>query len=185
MTMSNKALNDVIQGAYLPALSIIKIADTPEARVLLLAIGLHKTGLADDLGGPAQAGLWGFERDGAVRDVLTHKASAPRACDLCIKRGVEDFTSVWMALRHDEVLAAGLARLLLLAKFETELAATKPGEPRRLKALPSLGAEDEAWDCYVRTWWHSSAPSRQRWVDCYAEALAFVQSGGTGANTDE
>lgn len=83
------------------------------------------------------------------------------AVGLCAVRGVESATrAVWDAIEQDDVLAAGLARLLLW---------TDPGR------LPRLGDADGAWQLYVRTW-RPGKPHRSTWPDLYEQALAEVMS---------
>ncbi|MNG31598.1 hypothetical protein D3C84_1174300 [compost metagenome] len=67
--------------------------------------------------------------------------------------------AVYVAIEHDDVLAAALARLLLW---------TDPGK------LPKLGDEQGAWDLYLRTW-RPGKPHPETWPALYAQALEAVQ----------
>lgn len=141
--------------------------DSKEARLMLLAIGLQESrfqhrrqlvGNPPRPTGPA-TGFWQFERGGGVVGVLQHRASRDHALTLCAARGVEPVSqSVWQALQHDDVLAAGLARLLLWT------------DPRR---LPAIGDADGAWDLYIRTW-RPGKPHRGTWNDLYNQAMAVM-----------
>lgn len=92
--------------------------------------------------------------------VLQHRASRDHALTLCAAREVEPVSqSVWQALQHDDVLAAGFARLLLWA------------DPF---ALPTLGDAQGAWDLYLRTW-RPGKPHRHTWNALYQQALEVVR----------
>ncbi|MGP3789407.1 hypothetical protein [Pseudomonas sp. B392_1p] len=133
---------------------------SPEAEVLLLAIGLQESRLTHrrQIGGPAR-GLWQFERNGGVRGVLEHKATRGYAVSVCKMRGVEPLAdAVYAALEHDDVLAAAFARLLLW---------TDP------KALPAAGEIGAAWDYYLRTW-RPGKPHRHTWDGLYAQVMDAV-----------
>jgi hypothetical protein len=148
---------------------------SPQAELMLLAIGLqeselkhrrqHGNGPARSLwqaeqGGGMVAGLLGFHNQG-VQDL---------ARGLCAVRGVPaQPRAVWEAIEHDDVLAAGLARLLLYT------------DPAR---LPGLDDEEGAWQLYLRTWrpgafTRGAAPKRaelrQKWARNYTQALEVVR----------
>lgn len=139
--------------------------DTPEARVMMLAIGLQESRFEHRrqiVGGrpvgPAK-GYWQFERLGGCRGVVDHAASRYWAHSMCEARGVKfNATAVWNAIEGDDVLAAAVARLLLFT------------DPRR---LPGLGNAREAWNLYIRTW-RPGQPHRNTWGAFYAEALDHV-----------
>ncbi len=139
--VANAARDAVLATAINPALGWLSLRAVPAddtARLILLAI----TGQEADArfrrqhgNGPAR-GLWQFERGGGVAGVLGHRASIGLAGALCAWRGVlAGSTEVHAALEHDDVLAAGFARLLLW---------TDP------KPLPA--DEEGAWALYLRTW---------------------------------
>ncbi|MGL0786545.1 hypothetical protein ABN182_07700 [Xanthomonas translucens pv. undulosa] len=137
--------------------------DSPPARTLLLAIALQESNLAHrhQVGGPAH-GLWQFET-GGVRGVLTHSASQRRARALCDLHGsAPTVAAVYDALEHDDVLAAGFARLLLW---------TLP------LALPAIGDEQGAWEQYIDAW-RPGQPHRDRWASVYPLAVRAVQARG-------
>lgn len=157
------SLDEIAQSAIVPALKLLGVGDSPEARVQMLAIGLQESRFEyrrQMNNGPAM-GFWQFERGGGVRGVLRHPTSKVRAESLCKTRGVPpDEMEVWKALQHDDVLAAGFARLLLL---------TDP------KKLPDLGNAQAAWDTYIRNW-RPGKPHPQTWPALYAKALQYVEA---------
>ncbi len=159
--------------ALTPALALLPAAmDTPEARVMVIAICLqesrliHRRQLVGDPPrpvGPAK-GLAQFERGGGCHGVVHHPASRYWMAAVCKARGVAfNATALWNAIEHDDVLAAAAARLLLFT------------DPRR---LPHLGDEAEAWRLYMRTW-RPGKPHRATWPSLYAQALAAVTEGAT------
>ncbi|BAU76118.1 hypothetical protein [Metapseudomonas furukawaii] len=146
-----------------------------QAEAMLLAIAMQESELRyrrQHGNGPARS-LWQAERGGGmVSGLLRYHDHRVRdlAVGLCAVRGVSpDAMSVWTAIEHDDVLAAGLARLLLWT------------DPAR---LPRLGDEEGAWQLYLRTWRPGAfdrgtpaqrAELRQKWARNYARALAEVQ----------
>lgn len=153
-----------------PALRLLPGAmDSPEARVMLLAIGLQESRLTARrqlVGSPPRptgpaTGLWQFEQGGGVRGVLEHPASRYWMRQVCEAREVKPVASVvWRALQHDDILAAAAARLLLFT------------DPRR---LPAIGDEAAAWQCYMRVW-RPGKPHRSTWGALYAVAAGEVSS---------
>lgn len=142
--------------------------DSPEARVLLLAIFIQESDLAyrKQVGGPAM-GLAQFEQGGGVRGVLNHPASRTYVRMVCQHRAVAPTErDLYMALSHDDLLACAIARLLLW---------TDP-DP-----LPAVGNEQAAFD-YYRTNWRPGAWNRDpegvrsRWHRSYAKALQAVSA---------
>lgn len=154
---------------------------SPEAEVMTLAIGLQESrfenrrqlvGSPPKPTGPAKS-FWQAEQGGGmVTGLLRYHDDRVRdlAVGLCAVRGVAPAArDVWDAIEHDDVLAAGLARLLLF---------TDPAK------LPGLGDEEGAWQLYLRTWRpgaHSrgdaaaKASLRQKWAKNYGKALEAVQ----------
>jgi len=154
-------------GALNEALALLPPrADTREARVQLLAIGLQESGLTTRVqrvvgGAPGPAhGLLQFERGGGVVGVLSHPASRDLALHVCAARRLASTLSsvVWDELATDDVLAFAFGRLLLMT------------DPKR---LPALGEVDAAWDCYQRNW-RPGKPRPEHWPANYAAALAAV-----------
>jgi len=135
--------------------------DTPEARVMLLAIGLQESRFRHRRQmpvGPAR-GFWQFEQGGGVAGVLRHEATRKHAQTLCTACQVEPLPrAVWEAIEHDDTLAAGFARLLLWS------------DPR---PLPKIGDAAGGWDLYTRTW-RPGKPHPQTWPALYAQAVDIV-----------
>ena len=91
-----------------------------------------------------------------IHGVRRHVATAVAAAKLIAARGVPpNDRAVWDAVENDDVLAAGLARLLLWS------------DPHR---LPAVGDAEGAWKLYLRTW-RPGKPHRATWDALYAEAL--------------
>lgn len=165
-------MNDAMN-ALVPVLDsaaeLLPIAmDTPEARVMLLAIAGQESGctarcqvITGGARGPAR-GLWQMERMGGVFGVLGHDSSRYWAVATCQARGVKpDAQAAWERMETDDVLAACFARLLLF----TDRA-----------RLPALGAENPAWDYYKRNW-RPGKPHPDRWPANFRAALAIVTGG--------
>jgi hypothetical protein len=162
-------VGDIVQRinaeALTPALVILGPRfDTLEARVLQLTIGLQESRLiAHDQVDPANLigpalGLWQCERNG-VAAVLRNEVTRPHALALCEARGVAPTTNaVWRALATDDVLAAGVARLLLYANPQP---------------LPELGRGVEAWNYYVDTW-RPGKPKRRTWDGFYGQVMGLL-----------
>lgn len=144
-----------------PALALLPAAmDSPRARVMLLATGLQESRLLHrrQIGGPAR-GLWQFEQGGGVFGAMRHEASRDHLRRLCEARGVAfDGRTIWQTLEHDDVLAAGLARLL----YWTDA-----------RPLPTEDDAGGAWDLYMRTW-RPGKPHRQTWPQMHRQAADFV-----------
>lgn len=141
-----------------------------QALVMLCAIALQESALAHrwqiidrnrpQVKGPAR-GLLQFEQGsrasrGGVWGVYLHPSSKDHLRQLCERLGVPfDPTAIYQAIEKDDILATGVARLLLWT------------DPR---ALPSLGDESAAWDLYLRTW-RPGKPHQKTWAANYAKAL--------------
>ncbi|CAB3867734.1 hypothetical protein [Achromobacter deleyi] len=159
-------LDTIVSDAINPALEVLPAGmDTPAARVILLAVGLQESRFLHrrQIGGPAR-GFWQFEKGtrasrGGVWGVFLHAASKGHLAALCKARSVAcDPDAIYAALEYDDVLAAGVARLLLW---------TDP------KALPPVGDADASWALYLRTW-RPGKPHPQTWPDLYRQAVAQV-----------
>ena len=166
-------LSEIRARAIKPALALLPARmSSPEAEVMLLAIGLQESrfehrrqlvGSPPRPTGPAKS-FWQAEQGGGMVSGLLHYHDdrvRDLAVGLCAVRGVEPAPrALWDAIEQDDVLAAGLARLLLW---------TDPGR------LPRLGDAGGAWQLYVRTW-RPGKPHRSTWADLYEQALAEVMS---------
>lgn len=142
--------------------------DSLEARVMLVAIGLqesrfkHRRQLVGNPPrpvGPAKSYWQGERGGGMVHGVRTHSAVKSHAAKLYKARGVQPTNqAIWDAIENDDVLAAGLARLLLWT------------DPHK---LPTIGDVDAAWGLYIRTW-RPGKPHRSTWDQLYAQAVCEV-----------
>lgn len=162
-------LDSVLSNAITPALALLPAKmDTPAARVMLLAIGLQESrfehrrqlvGNPPRPTGPAKS-FWQAEQGGGmVHGVRLHTATSAAAAALYQARGVPARdAAVWDAIENDDVLAAGLARLLLWS------------DPGR---LPAVGDADAAWALYLRTW-RPGKPHPQTWPGLYHQAVVEV-----------
>lgn len=139
--------------------------DTPAACVMLLAIGLQESRFVHrrQIGGPAR-GFWQFEKGsrasrGGVWGVCLYPACKDHLTVLCEAHSVAcDPDAIYTALEYDDVLAAGVARLLLW---------TDP------KALPQVGNTEATWSLYLRTWWPGK-PKPDSWPGLYRRATVEV-----------
>ena len=159
-------LNDVLQRAIAPGLALLPSQmDTPEARVMLLSIGLQESRFATRLqiGGPAR-GFWQCEEGtqasrGGIYGFYLHPASRYWLSSLCKARGVAfDPRAIYTAIATDDVLAAGVARLGLF---------TDP------KALPTLSDAAGSWALYQRVW-RPGRPHAETWPTLHVQAVAAV-----------
>jgi hypothetical protein len=147
------------------ALTLLPAAlDSPQARVMLVAIGLQESRFTHRrqlVGNPPRAtgparGYWQFERGGGCAGVLTHQASRYWMYRLCELRHCKPTAhALWNAIEQDDVLAAAAARLLLFT------------DPRK---LPEVGDEEGAWKLYLRTW-RPGKPHRLSWLSLYPQAM--------------
>lgn len=130
--------------------------DTSNARIMLTAIALQESGLRHrrQIRGPAR-GLWQFEEAGLI-GVLRHPSSAGYAAELVddliySNLGISDLHAV---LEHNDVLACGIARLLLW---------TLPDE--------MAGSAADGWAQYLAAW-RPGKPHEDRWIPNYSAALS-------------
>ncbi|MFR0690250.1 hypothetical protein ACLUTX_12695 [Enterobacterales bacterium AE_CKDN230030158-1A_HGKHYDSX7] len=159
-------LRSVRRSIIEPALLLLPARmESPQAVVMLLTIGLQESRFTyrRQMGnGPAKS-FWQAEQGGGmVSGLLRYRVESIRdlVTGLCVGRGVTPVApDVWNAIEHDDILAAGLARLLLFT------------DPAR---LPALGDEVGAWDLYLRTW-RPGKPRPKEWPENYAAALEAVQ----------
>lgn len=162
-------LSDVISTAVAPALAILpQQMDTPEARVMLLTMGLQESRFTwrQQMGGGPARGFWQCELGtqqsrGGVWGFYLHPASRYWLSVLCKARGVSfDAVSIYNTLANDDVLAAGVARLGLF---------TDP------KPLPAITDVIGSWNLYQRVW-RPGKPRPDTWPDYHAQAVAAVQT---------
>jgi hypothetical protein len=140
--------------------------DTPEARVLSLAIALQESRGTERRQlvmrggrlvpeGPAKGLHQGEMTGGLCTGIRKHPATRAHVADVLRARKVENSPrAIWDALEHDDVLSFALARLLLWSE---------PG------ALPAIGDVDAAWRYYLRAW-RPGKPHLHTWAECYRVA---------------
>ncbi len=159
-------LSDVISSALVPALSILPAQmDTPEARVMLLSIGLQESRFQyrQQIGGPAR-GFWQCEQGtqksrGGIWGFYLHPASRYWMSVLCQARGVAfDPVAIYSAIDTDDVLAAGVARLGLF---------TDP------QSLPAVSDATGSWSLYQRVW-RPGKPHPDTWPALHAQAVVAI-----------
>ena len=168
MTRQNVPYQQILTDAIIPAFRELPTRmDTPEARVMMLAIGAQESRLTARVQKPLRAGmppgpargLWQFERGGGVKGVRTHRASSRIAANVLAARGIPPTDrDAWGALATDDVLAAIFARLLLWTDS---------------RPLPRIGEQDEAWDCYIRNW-RPGKPHARTWPALYHGAVQTI-----------
>lgn len=171
------SLSEITERGIDPALKLLPSSmDSLPARIQLLAVGLQESGFRDrrqllSVVDPATGhtvlkpvgaakSFWSGELGGGmVHGVRVHPTTRALATALYIARSVRATESaIWNAIEDDDVLAAGLARLLLYT------------DPYK---LPALGRSQDAWDLYVRCW-RPGKPKRDTWDAFYLRALEFV-----------
>lgn len=170
--MNPLTLEQVDVQAIDPAMILLTLKmDSPEARVLLGAIGFQESGFEHryqvlDGGGRGPArGFWQFElgsarSKGGVWGVALHPSTKGLLSDLCKARGVLfDPPYIWAAIENDDVLAAGLARLLILTDAFR---------------LPAIGDVEGAWALYAFRCWRPGKPHKDAWAGNYAKAVAHA-----------
>lgn len=154
--------DEITQSAINPALALLpKHMDTPQARVMLLTIGQQESRFEyrRQMGNGPAKGFWQFERGGGVKGAVNHPASRDLLRELCAARGVPfDAQSIWDAIEDEDVLAAGLARLLLWT------------DPEK---LPSVNDVDSAWELYMRVW-RPGKPHIRTWAGFHRLAREYV-----------
>ncbi|MEH3087733.1 MAG: hypothetical protein PGN26_14635 [Xylophilus ampelinus] len=166
--MTAPTLYEVHTSIIRPALRLLPgRLDVPAARILLLAIGLQESRFLyrrQHGDGPARS-FWQFERGtqlskGGVWGVYLHPASRDMLQALCTARGCScDPQRIWERIEIDDVLAAGVARLLLW----TDAA-----------PLPSVDDQAGAWRMYAERTWRPGKPHPETWPAYWRAARAEV-----------
>lgn len=134
--------------------------DTPEAKAMILAIGLQESRFQHrvQVGGPAH-GFWQFEKGGGVRGVINHVYVGPILVPVLQTlryRANED--ECYQAIVHNDVLACVFARLFLWT-----------GSGR----LPLKAETTYAWSYYNKVW-RPGRPHPETWEQFYHEAWRVV-----------
>ncbi|MCI3206570.1 MULTISPECIES: hypothetical protein [Pandoraea] len=158
---------EALTNAISPALSLLSTKmDTPQARVMLLSIGLqesHLTFRRQQPTGPAR-GLWQCEQGtqatrGGIWGLYLFKGTSGYLSNLCAARKVaHDPVAIYKAIETDDVLAAGCARLLLF---------TDP------KSLPAIDDVEGSWALYLRVW-NPGKPRPAEWGINHKKAVGAL-----------
>lgn len=143
--------------------------DSPEARVLLLAIPAQEAGHAgviqyrQQIGGPAH-GIYQMEQGSPthptlIGGVLASQETGSYARAVCHLQGVAATpAAIYAALLLDDLLAAAFARLgLWMEPFP----------------LPALADQDDAWLAYCQVW-RPGRPRPDAWPANYQAALQVI-----------
>lgn len=136
--------------------------DTPEARVMLLTIGLQESRFIFRAQQPSRIarGFYQFENGGGVRGVLTHAASA-REIERVLGKIHVDRADVYTAIEWHDQLATVMARLLLYT------------DPRPLPAVTDTAG---AWQLYLRCW-RPGKPHQSTWPTFHKAAVDLITRG--------
>lgn len=147
------------------ALSMLpKRLDTPEARAMLLAIGLQESAflarrqITSKPGYAPARGFWQFEIAGGTAEVLTNARTKP-LCEAALQqqRYPPAAVACWEAFEHNDVLACVFARLFLLT---CPIANPGPNDP------------EIGWHIYETTW-KPGAPRPDDWPENFARAWSI------------
>lgn len=165
--MTDQLLETITRNALKPAMALLPPKmGTPEAYMMLLAIGLQESRLSArcqvlEGGGRGPAhGLWQNERGGGVLSVLTNPTTRPYAIKVCSAFNIPpDSRSVWDAIETNDVLAAAFARLILYA------------DPM---PLPGRNDESGAWSLYAIRAWRPGRPHPETWPANFKRARDFI-----------
>lgn len=150
----------------LAELSGLGVKHPPSTSRFMLAIAMQESGLrhrrqvvGGEEAGPA-ASFWQCEVMGGCKGVLTHPVTEVRMTKLCDAFNVKpEPWALWEAIRYQDVLAAAVARLLIL---------TLP------HAMPEK-AED-GWKQYLEAW-RPGKPRSETWAENWALASAVCGVG--------
>lgn len=163
-------IHSIVTAAIEPALAQLPFKmGTGVAKVIMVAYGLQESGLLQrvQLGGGPGRGLWQFEpghpaKGGGVWGVVNHGASKEHLMTLCRAHGLPfDAQTIYRQLQHNDILAAGVARLLMWTDR---------------KALPTT--QEQAWDMYAYRTWCPGRPRPQDWPACWAAAVSYGLANG-------
>lgn len=159
----------LLKTAIVPALAELAargIPDTFDARRFVLAIALQESGLRHRRqvvaggaeNGPA-ASFWQGEKGGGMILTLSHDATEKHAHFLCEAYNVQPTAGgVWEAIRYQDIVAAGLSRLLVY---------TLPSK------LPQTTAS--GWNQYLAAW-RPGKPHEHTWADNWNRATDAVDA---------
>jgi hypothetical protein len=145
--------------------------DSLSARIVMLAIGQQESRFIyrRQMGNGPARGYWQFERGtqasrGGIWGVYLHPASSGLLQALCAARGCPfDPRSIWERIEIDDVLAAGVARLLLWTDA---------------LALPKADNPTGGWRLYAERTWRPGKPHPETWPGFWRAACAEVLGHG-------
>lgn len=152
-----------LQTALAPALKLLPSKmDSPAARAMVVAICLQESRLTHrrQIGGPAR-GYAQFEQGGGVKGVLTNAATKPLIQGVLAALDYDpasDPAICWIAIEHNDILAAAFARLLLWALPDP---------------LPNKDSAGRGWTQYVSAW-RPGKPKRDTWDEFFTQAWEVV-----------
>ena len=159
-----------------PALEFLAdhgIRPSDEARQMLLTIAGQEGDWRHrrQIGGPARS-IWQGEKGGGMILAVHHAVTAKAARALLEAHDIGEpdlgpwkmptDTTIYEAMAWHDVVAAGLARLLLYT------------DPR---ALPKIGQVQYAWDYYDSVW-RPGKPHPETWPSCYEKAQQAIIAWG-------
>lgn len=136
---------------------------SPAASAMLLTIAVQESRCQHrrQIRGPAR-GFYQFERNGGVKGVLMHHATANAiAAAMDALQYKATVPVAYTAIEHNDILATCFARCLLW---------TLPD------SLPSVEEPYRGWDQYIRAW-RPGKPHPETWNEFYAQAWTVVTDG--------
>ena len=133
--------------------------DTPEARAMLIAIGMQESKFEHrfQTGGPAR-GFWQFEKGGGIKGVLNHhtaKEHIEKVCGILYIPATE--SDCYQAVAYNDHLACCFARLLLY---------TLPAK------LPLKSESQKGWEQYLSAW-RPGKPRPETWSSNFNVAWLY------------
>jgi hypothetical protein len=152
-------LNAAIRPAHrvLSLLSDRELGGAP-AETLSLAIALQESRATHraQIRGPARS-YWQFEFNGGFKGVLRHTRTSLMASQLVEELNLpNDPDELWQVFPHNDLLAAGFARLLIYSDNG-----------------PLPRTQEEGWAYYIRNW-RPGKPHPESWGECWATAVETV-----------
>ena len=155
-----------MQRIMLPSIVAFPFHDSPQSRVLLLAIAGQESFWADRLqeGGGSARGFWQWEQGtaasrGGITGLVMHPVSAPILKQFCQDWELEfNIAAIYEAIAWCDPLAYACARLLLWL------------DPA---PLPITGNKDSSYEYYLRNW-RPGKPRPETWPARYAAATTVT-----------
>lgn len=158
----------ILQQFVFPGLRLLpEKMDSPEVRVLMVAIGLQESRFQDRYqlpGGPGRS-FWHFDEI-AIARILTHPSTVAFTRQVCNFLRIKHCTSsCYISIAYNDALASVFARLNLWIE---ENFISDPVD------LPLLGQVDKAWSYYIRVW-NPEKPRPELWDEFYSQAVRIVK----------